>query len=368
MGTAALIATTDPVLLDDLLRLAAAADAEAEVARDPGQARAAWRHPPLVLVDLGSAAELAGDGMSRRPGVILVTNGRDDEEVYRTAVDIGAQDVAVLPGAEARLVDALSAAAEPAGERAVTVCVTGGRGGAGASTFAAVLALAGMSRGLRTLLIDGDPLGGGLDLVLGQERAPGARWPEFAGLHGRLSGSVLRESLPGLAGTAEGAPGDGGLAVLSWHRGEAEPVPAEAMRSVLDAGERGFQLVVVDLPRHLGDAAAEALTAAGVTLLVVPAELRAVVAGHRVAAALARHTSDVRVVVRGPAPGGLTAGAIAQALGLPLVGVVSSDRRLATALEHGELPVAFHRSPPADLCVQLVTGLVPGPAWRGGVR
>jgi secretion/DNA translocation related CpaE-like protein len=368
MGTAALIAATDPVLLDDLLRLAAAADAGAEVARDPGQARAAWRHPPLVLFDVGSAAELAGDGVCRRSGVILVTNGRADEEVYRTAVDIGAQDVAVLPDAEARLVDALSAAAEPAGERALTVCVTGGRGGAGASTFAAVLALTGMFRGLRTLLVDGDPLGGGLDLVLGQERVPGARWPEFAGLHGRLSGSALRESLPGLAGTAGSEPADGGLTVLSWHRGQAAPIPAEAMRSVLDAGERGFELVVVDLPRHLDAAGAEALMAAGVTFLVVPAELRAVVAGHRVAAALARHTSEVRVVVRGPAPGGLTPDAIAHALGLPLAGAVSSDRRLATALEHGELPATFHRSPLADLCVELVTGLVPRPARRGGIR
>ncbi|MBC6456319.1 septum site-determining protein Ssd [Actinomadura sp. HBU206391] len=402
MGTAALIATADPTMLDDLLRLAAAADAEAEVARDTGRARAAWRHPPLVLVDLGLAAELARDGIPKRSGVVLVTSGRDDEDAYRTAVEIGAQDVVTLPDGEARLVDALSVAAEPEGERAVTVCVTGGRGGAGASTLAAVLALTGMYSGLRTLLVDGDPLGGGLDLVLGQERAPGARWPEFAGLHGRLSGAALREALPGLAGSPAGPagsePGAGGLTVLSWHRRDAEPtraeptraeptraeptraeptraeptcteaIPAEAMRAVLDAGERGFDLVVVDLPRHFGEAEAEALPVADVTLLVVPAELRAVVAADRVAAALARHTRDVRVVVRGPAPGGLTPDAIAKSLGLPLAGAVVSDRRLAAALEHGELLTAFHRSPLADLCVRLVTGLGLGVPRRGDGR
>jgi septum formation inhibitor-activating ATPase MinD len=138
------------------------------------------------------------------------------------------------------------------------------------------------------------------------------------------------------------------------------------MRAVLDAGERGFELVVVDLPRHLGDAGAEALLVAAVALLVVPAELRAVVASQRVAAALARHACDVRVVVRGPAPGGLTPDAIANALALPLAGTVPSDRRLATALEHGELLTAFHRSALAHLCVELVTGL--RPPRRGDAR
>lgn len=360
MGTTALIATGDPMILDDLLRLAAAADAPADVARGADQARAAWRDPPLVLVGVDVAAELTRDGAPRRPGVVLVATNHCGEEVYRLAVEIGAQDVAVLPDAEAWLVDALAAAAEPAGARAVTVCVTGGRGGAGASTLAAVLGLAGMRLGMRTLLVDGDPLGGGLDLVLGQERAPGARWPEFVNVHGRLSGAALRESLPSLPGTggAAGAMRDEGeLTVLSWHRGDTEPVPPEAMRAVLDAGQRGFDLVVVDLPRHLGEAGAEALPAAAVALLVVPAELRAVVAADRVAADLGRHNADVRVVVRGPAPGGLTAEAIAQALGLPLAGAVPSDRRLATALEHGELPAAFRRSPLAGLCSGLVIGL-----------
>jgi threonine dehydrogenase-like Zn-dependent dehydrogenase len=67
--------------------------------------------------------------------------------------------------------------------------------------------------------------------------------------------------------------------------------------------------------------------------------------------------SDVRVVVRGPAPGGLTAAAIAQALGLPLAGTVRSDQRLAVALEHGDLLTALPRSSLADLCTRLIRDL-----------
>lgn len=354
MRTAALIATGDPVLLDDLLRLAAAADVAAEVVRDADHARGVWRHPPLVLVGPDVAAELTRGAVPRRPGVTLVTTDQGDADVYRRAVEIGAQDVAVLPAAETWLVEALAAAADPGGERAVTVCVTGGRGGAGASTLSAALGLAGMRHGLRVLLVDADPLGGGLDLALGREQIPGARWPELVELRGQLSSTALRESLPSLGGTVPG----GELAVLSAHRrDDAGSIPAAAIRTVLDAGGRGFDLVVVDLPRSLGPVAAEALLMADVTFLVVPAEVRSAVAADRVAAAVHRHMSDVRVVVRGPAPGGLTAAAIAQALGLPLAGTVRSDQRLAVALEHGDLLTALPRSSLADLCTRLIRDL-----------
>ena len=54
------------------------------------------------------------------------------------------------------------------------------------------------------------------------------------------------------------------------------------MRSVVAAAARMSDLVVVDLPRHVDEAAAEALAVATVTLLVVPAEVRAVAAAGRV--------------------------------------------------------------------------------------
>ena len=345
MSAAVLIVSADADLLDDLLRLAAAADVEAHVASDVIGARSAWRDAALVIAGPDLSAELADSAPPRRPGVILATSEPSPDGVYRLAVDIGAQDVAPLPDAEAWLIERMAAATEPAAAGATTIGVIGGRGGAGASVLSAALATSGAARGLRTLLVDGDPLGGGIDLVLGAEGAPGARWSDYCERRGRLSSAALHDSLPTRAG----------LAVLSWHRGAVEPVAAETMRSVLDAGIRGYDLVVADLPRQITDAGAEALAAADVTLIVVPAEVRAAVAADRVADVARRYTRDLRLVVRGPAPGGLKPAVIAESLRLPLAGVMSADRRLAGAIERGEPPGGG--GPLAAFCTRFLGGL-----------
>lgn len=345
MPAAVLIVSADPGLTDDLLRLAAAADATARVAADVTGARAGWRDPALVVAGADLAAELARSAPPPRPGVVLAAGGPDDDEVYRLAVGIGAQRVVTLPDGETWLVEQMAAAAEPGGPAAVTVGVVGGRGGAGASVLAAALARSGARRRFRSLLVDGDPLGGGIDLVLGAEGSPGARWSDYADRRGRLSGAALHDSLP----TRDG------LSVLSWHRGAIEPISVATMRSVLDAAVRAYHLVVADLPRQLGEAAAEILATADVTLLVVPAEVRATVAAGRVADLLRRHTRDIRVVVRGPAPGGLSPAAVAESLRLPLAGVVRTDHRLARAMERGDPP--GRHGTLADFCTRFITGL-----------
>src|SRR6185295_2350808 len=102
--------------------------------------------------------------------------------------------VAVLPEAEKWLIDRLLEAAEPAAEAPV-IGVIGGRGGAGASVLATALALTAAEAGLRPLLIDADPLGGGLDLLLDAEREPGLRWPGLSTVRGRLQPALLRSEL-----------------------------------------------------------------------------------------------------------------------------------------------------------------------------
>ncbi len=75
----------------------------------------------------------------------------------------------------------------------------GGRGGAGASVLAGGLAVTAARRGLRTLLIDADPLGGGVDLVLGWESLDGLRWPSLSQASGRVQPAALVDALPGRA-------------------------------------------------------------------------------------------------------------------------------------------------------------------------
>lgn len=334
-----LLATTDAALLDMLLRLAAAADVEATVAGDADRGRAAWAGADLVCVGEDLADDLAAADPPHRPAVVLVATA-DGADAYRRAVEIGAQDVAILPDAETWLVDRMAVAAEPDDAPATTIGVVGGRGGAGASVLAAVLAIAGTRRGRRGLLIDADPLGGGIDLVLGQENTPGARWAELATRSGRLNGAALRAALPSVDR----------LAVLSWQRGGAGDIPVTAMRSVLRAAVRGSDLVVVDLPRHRDAAATEALLACDVVLVVVPAEVRATVAADQVITGVRRHVPDIRLAIRGPAPGGLQPDVIAQSLGVPLAGWIPADRRLAIALEGAEPGTIAERGPLADFC------------------
>ncbi|MEV7418712.1 septum site-determining protein Ssd [Streptomyces sp. NPDC089919] len=314
-----LIVTEDPELLDDLLRLCAAAGAEARVHHSVpeqsggppggfGAGLAAWESAPLVLVGDDAAARVRG--APRRGGLVLVGRGPDDPLLWQAGVELGAERVLRLPESEAWLVDRIADGAEGGGRPALAVGVIGGRGGAGASTLACALAVGAARAGERAMLIDADPLGGGLDVLLGGEHAEGLRWPDFAGSRGRVGGGALADSLPELHA----------LRVLSWDRGEPVVVPPAAMRSVLAAARRRGGAVVVDLPRRLDEGVAEVLAQLDLTLLVVPAEVRAVAAASRVAAAARGMARDLRIVVRGPCPPGLDAEAVAGLLGLPLAG------------------------------------------------
>jgi secretion/DNA translocation related CpaE-like protein len=215
--------------------------------------------------------------------------------------------------------------------------------------LATALAVTAQRRGFDTLLVDGDPLGGGVDLVLGWERLRGLRWPELIDTRGRVHPPALVGALPGR----------GSLAVLSFDRSELDTVPVEAMAAALDAGRRGRDLVVVDLPRRLDPSSLIALTAADRALLVVPAELRACVAARRIAAVVAAHCPALAAVVRVPAPGGVEPAEVARALEIPLAGVLQTEPNLPRDLEVGEAPGGTGRGPLAELCRLLLADMQP---------
>ncbi|MEU0133774.1 septum site-determining protein Ssd [Streptomyces sp. NPDC006296] len=321
-----LIVTEDAELLDDLLRLCAAAGAVPEVHHGPPEGRGGWERAPMVLV--GDDAAQGCRGAARRPGVMLVGRDQDDPRVWRLAVEIGAEYVLRLPDSEGWLVDQIANAVEGVGRPALTVGVLGGRGGSGASTLACALAVTAARSGRRTMLIDGDPLGGGIDVLLGGEASEGLRWPDFARSKGRVGGGALEESLPALHG----------LRVLSCGRDDEVTVPPQAMRSVLAAARRLGGVVVVDLPRRVDESVAEALAQLDVGLLVVPGELRAVAAAQRVASSVRMVLEDLRVVARGPYTAGLDEHWVAEALELPLVGDLPPEAGLSSSQDNGTPP------------------------------
>jgi len=344
-----LVVTADPDVLDDLLRLAAAGGTEVDVAPDPAAARLRFTAAPLVLIGADQADACLRARLPRRPKVVIVGRSPAVESAWEVAELLGAEHVAVLPTAEPWLVDRFAERLD-SDNAARVLAVIGGRGGAGASILASGLAVTAVGAGLRTLLVDADPLGGGLDLVLGWEQVDGLRWPALMGAGGRVDPPALLKALPHR----------GDLVLLSFSRDGLSAIPGEAMAATLDAARRGRDVVIADLPRRLDDAATLALQAADRTILVVPAELRATAAAARIAAMVALHCEDLSVVVRGPAPGRLKAREVARALGLPLAGSLRPEPALCQALERGEAPAVGGRGPLAQLCRRLVQELTSG--------
>jgi secretion/DNA translocation related CpaE-like protein len=347
-----LLVTEDPHLLEELLNLAGA---DVEVAPDPAAARDRYGSAPVVLVGVDLAEACVRARLPRRPGVIVVgmrppSPGSADDEPdqpeppWALAERLGAEHIVLLPRAASWLADRLAMAAGT-GTSGCVLAVVGGRGGAGASVAAAGLAVTAVRFGRRAVLVDGDPFGGGLDLVLGWEGSAGLRWPGLSHAAGGVSAGALAEALPH----------DGELAVLSCDRDDPV-VPLEAMDAALDAGRRGWHLTVVDLPRRFDQSAEAALAAADHVLMVVPAELRACAAASKVAAEVLRHTPSLSIVVRTPAPGRLAAREIARALELPLAGSYRFESGLARGLEHGRAPAAMGAGSLAQLCERLLAG------------
>ncbi|SDT72490.1 helicase/secretion neighborhood CpaE-like protein [Actinoplanes derwentensis] len=341
-----LIVTADPDLLDELLRLAAAGGAETEVAPDPAGARSRWTGAPFVLVGIDQAAACLRARLPRRARVILIGQAGTITPEWHTAELLGAENVAVLPEAALWIVDQFhDRPARPVIAR--TVAVIGGRGGAGASTLAAGLATTAVRNAFRTLLIDADPLGGGLDLVLGWEDVGGLRWPALTEADGRVDPPALLKALPHR----------GDLVLLSFDRAELPGVPSEAMAATLHAAQRARDVIVADLPRQLDAAAVLALQAAHRTLLVVPAELRAAASARRTADTVREHCENLAVVVRGPAPGKLRPRDISTALHLPLAGTIRPEKTVCQGIEEGLAPTATGRGPLAALCLRLISDL-----------
>jgi secretion/DNA translocation related CpaE-like protein len=344
-----LVISADEELLDDLLRLLAAAGAEPELATGGPALRRAHRDAPLVLLGADALTGGAVRALPRRPGVVVVSGRPLPATGWAAAVEVGAERVAVLPEDEAWLLSRSAAAAQVPGDRGWLVVVGGSCGGAGASTVAAAVALAAAPG---VLLVDADPWGAGLDLLLGAERAEGLRWPELTGLRGRVDGDALAAALPEV----------GGVHVLAASRSAPAPVPDDALAAVVEAARAGGRPVVVDLPRAGSGPPGEVVLAdADLAVLVVPARLRAATAARLLVQAPGSGWSTARLVVRSVA-GGLSREEVADVVGRPVLGDLPHDRSAVPRGERGEPPAVSPRSPLGALARRVLDGLPAGTA------
>ncbi|MCW2761144.1 MAG: hypothetical protein JWR85_1345 [Marmoricola sp.] len=250
--------------------------------------------------------------------------------MFRDALGVGAETVAGLPASETWLVELLTDVGDGGAAPGVTIGVIGGSGGAGATVFAATLAQMATAAG-RTLLVDADPIGAGIDRVLGLESSDGIRWDSMLQTTGRLSSRSLREALPRT----------GQLSVLTWPTDRPASLQAFAMREVLSAGRRGFDAVVVDLPRHRDAVVDETISRCDhvvlVSTLTVPGVSSAARVAHRLPETPPRH-----LVTRG-SRAGVTPESVSRLLRIPLLAAMGDQRGLDEAINLGAGPARSRR-------------------------
>lgn len=322
MSESDLICTADDVLLDVLLDWCSAIGSTPEVVRDAGMARRSWRSARLVLVGDDLAASIAADCPAKR-GQVFVAVGPGRATPWGSALGIGADDVFDAQDS-GRALEVLTAAADGSAEASV-VAVIGGAGGAGASCLAVGIAFEASRRGLRVLLVDGDPLAGGLDVLLGIEHVGGLRWPDIGARDGPVTAQALADALPEVDG----------VRVLSCGRdGTAHEA---SVAGVLAAATRGFDLVVCDVARQVDARGLEMVTRAALTVVVVPADVRGVSGAQAVLRRLRQASSSISLVTSARRPG-LSADAIEDALETPVIGRLRLDPHLRAAIDQGGGP------------------------------
>lgn len=323
---APLLVSSDPVLVADVQRLAAAAGVVPDVARDPASALRRWAAAPVVLVGSDSAAEIAAVSPQRRQGVHVLGRAPLADGMFREALGVGAESLAALPASETWLVELLTDIGDGAAGAGVTIGVIGGSGGAGATVYAAALARV-ASEVRSTLLVDADPLGAGVDRVLGLEAEAGIRWDSLSESTGRLSSRSLREALPR----------SGRLSVLSWPVDHVAPLQPWAVREVLSAGRRGFQVVVLDLPRQLDSVVEESVSRCDHVVVVAAATVPGVASAARLAQRLPEGGPRRHLVTRGRR-NGVNPEAVSRLLRMPLLAAMGHQRGLDEAIDLGAGP------------------------------
>ncbi|QNG37416.1 septum formation initiator [Geodermatophilaceae bacterium NBWT11] len=339
-----LVVSSDDQLVDELLRLLAAAGTTPELTHGSGALRRAHRGAPLVVLGADVLTSPAVRALPRRAGVVVATRTELSGEGFEAALGVGAERVVVLPRDEGWLVERAASAVRDPVEPGALVVVGGCCGGAGASTLATALALT-LAGTRAPLLVDADGTGGGLDLLLGAEWVSGLRWPDLAGLRGRVAGEQVVAALPEAHR----------VRVLAPSRDAPSPVVPEVLAAVVAAARADGHPVVVDLPTRAEPQLAEAvLPEADVAVLVVPSRVRALA----VAGSLLTGPAWGRaLVVTRAVPGGVPSAEVGSVLGRPVVAELGHDRSAVARGERGEPPLTGARAPLGQVSRQLLARL-----------
>lgn len=310
-----LLATRDPALSDAVQATALALGVDIEVVGRLEQVRGAWRSAPLRLIGADVAAGLVHAETTEATFLVGASQSQLLEASSRLRLP-----ALLLPQSSDALAEALVShrTSRPKGRG---VCLLGASGGVGTSSLVMGLAAAAASAGRRTAAVELAPFGGGLDLLVGAETRPGLRWADLAkasGQIGALDGRLLvRDS----------------VSVLALDRAHPAQPPPGAVGAVLTALRRTHDVVVIDGGRGGVPAGVGRETR---VVLVVASDVSSVAAGRMLLAA--GDLESPRLVVRTGPSRTLPPAAVAEALGLELLGVVRHDRAVPRLAQAGAWP------------------------------
>ncbi len=247
--------------------------------------------------------------------------------------------------------------------RGCVIGVLGASGGLGVSTLATALAMrSALARG-PSLLIDGHPRGGGLDVHLGVDSEDGLRWTDLAAVRGQIEAAAVLSGLPSVQGCR----------VLSWDRrpgvrldgggvGLARTLAQESIVTVIDLpGPEAYEAhewwrlcehVVLLCGGGVQQVAAAAIAVECLNAAVEPAPPSG---AHR----RSRSTgASVLGVLRQQRSGTTDRDDVSAMLGLPFVAAIRDDPKVVTALLRGE-PVGVKNSPVAVVADAVLADTLP---------
>jgi secretion/DNA translocation related CpaE-like protein len=329
--TSTVLASTDPIMIDHVRTLALAGGEFVEVIDNANEIAKRWPTDQFIVLGAEMVSQAVGLPKRRNLAIVHWQYGALEvapSQLWQSALLLGAEHVVALPEGDAWLAERLTESMVNRGVLARLLIINGSCGGSGASTLAAGLAVAAERLGKKVLLIDGDINGGGLDLLLGAEASPGARWPELVHTSGRVSTETLLPALP--------SPHN--VALISAARKMSENPTVQAWQSVINFGRNAFDVVLIDMPRHqVLDKEQWCPTDLECELwCVVPTRIRAVAAAA-VALEHYRHLGMHAEVLVRQTNRSMSAGDISRALGAPVRAVLPEDSSVSVAAELGEL-------------------------------
>ncbi|MDR2974551.1 MAG: P-loop NTPase [Propionibacteriaceae bacterium] len=315
------LVTADQHLIHVAQASAAAVGSSLSVVADGAEIQEVWRTAAAVLVGADRVDQLSRWSLPRRDQLYLLGDKDQEETLCHWSMPFGAAVIVVPDGA--RWLSRVLSGHLVGADTGVAVTVSGGSGGVGASTLAVSLALLAVQRAMKVALVDGDPGGGGLDLLLGGENTAGWRWDR------------LRDSTGQIADITPVLPQIEGITVVSMQRPVTERVPDDAYEAVVDCLVRSHDLVLIDRPRG----SRRVITAVRRGLVVSSQSVRSI-AATRTGSVTGSNVDWGLVVRRG---GSVQVHEAAQAIGLPLVGAIPTVRELPDLADRGVPPFVTGR-------------------------